>query len=107
MDASSLYSGLVSAGYPVAYREFREKKTPPFIIYYFDESQDFYADNSNYQERGAWVIELYTKTKNVTAEAAVEAQLATLGLPWSKQEVPVESEGMLMMFYTVQLIPVS
>lgn len=105
MTAQDLYDGLLETGYPVAYREFKSAQEPPFICYYFVDDDDLKADNKNYHPIGNYNIEFYTdKIKDTTGEAAIEAELETLELVWTKSETYIESEDMYEVLYQVQLI---
>lgn len=105
MTGQDLYEGLLTLGYPVAYREFKSAQEPPFIVYYFVDGADFKADNANYLPIGNYNIEFYSdKIKDPTAEAAIEAELGALGLVWAKSEGYIESEDMYEILYQVQVI---
>ena len=107
MTLQELYAGLLDSGYPVTYRAFPEDDNapaPPFICYLFVGDADLYADDSNYQAIGEYHIELYTETKDVAAEAAVEAELATLGLTWTKAETYIDTEDLYQILYAVRIV---
>ena len=63
MDAQGLYEGLLEAGYPVAYRQFKSAQAPPFVVYLFADDDDFKADNENYLPVGNYLVELYTEIR--------------------------------------------
>jgi len=102
MNAEQLYAGLALTGYPVAYHKFKSAQSLPFIVYRFGASADLMADNGNYHSISDFEVELYTANKDPTAEAAVEAQLAALGLAYGKVESYVADEEMYQLFYTVR-----
>lgn len=104
MTLQDLYAGLVKSGYLVAYRAFETSPTPPFICYLFVASRDLMADDSNYQGIGEYHVELYTETKSATAEAAVEHELADLGLCWSKSETYIDTEDLYQILYAVSIV---
>ena len=99
---------MVSAiGYPYAYYQFTKQtaQPPPFICFYYGSDNDLMADNKNYQKVANLTIELYTETKDFTAEAAVEAALDNAGLPYRREETAIDSERLyLCAFYTSVLI---
>lgn len=103
MEAQDLGVGLELTGYPVRYRQFKSAQAPPFICYFFVESADFMADNTNYAALGDYHVELYTKDKDLAAEAAVETQLKALGLVWLKAETFIDTEDMYMVLYEVRV----
>lgn len=104
MNMQDLYQGLLAAGYPVAYRQFRSAPPLPYMVYLYVGGDDFHADNSNYHPIGRYHIELYTAEKDPVAEVAAEDALRALGLTWSKDEAFIDSEDMHQVLYQVQLI---
>ena len=52
-----------SIGVPYAYYQFPNNTgiAPPFVCFYFDSSNDFAADNVNYQRIRPLTLELYTE----------------------------------------------
>lgn len=104
MDAADLFEGLQGTGYAVAYDHFNSAQTPPFICYRYIESADIYADNHNYVPRGDYHVELYTNNKDPAAEAAVEAELEALELPFQKAEAFIETEQMYQILYQIRIM---
>lgn len=91
---------------PCAYMQFPEDGTapePPFMVYYFDYSEDFLADNVNYAPIRHIVVELYTNTKDFTTESAVESHLTSNGFVFSKTEDYIESERLYMVTYNTEV----
>lgn len=93
-------------GLPFAYREFEEgsAEAPPFICFFFPGTNDFFADNSNYQRIEELVVELYTDSKDFDLEAAVEAVLTAHGLTFTRDEERLDSERMYMQTYTMEVV---
>ena len=91
---------------PNAYYQFEEDTgiVPPFICFYYTGSRDLYADNSNYQKIDHLVVELYTKDKDFTLEAALESVLKACGLTWTKAETRLDSEQMYVEVYDMDVI---
>ena len=94
-----------SIGYPATYYEF-QKDVPkrPYVVWYFPRSDDFYADGLNYQKIEQLNIELYTRTKDFEAEAAVEAVLASYGLSWTREEQMIDQESGYEVLYIMEVI---
>lgn len=94
---------------PAAYRQFPEgdpqnpAPSPPFICYYFSDSYDFIADNTNYQRIRLLDVELYTDNKDFALEEAVEAALNAHGLVYSREETYIDSEQMYMVVFTTNV----
>ena len=104
MTLEELYQALESIGLPVAYRAFKDPQNPPFLVYLFAYKSDLMAENQNYVEIDNFQVELYTENKDPTTEKLVENKLKELGLPYSKKETFVQSEGLFQLVYDIQLI---
>jgi len=104
---AELFNALKTLGIPVAYGEFvntpeNPAPPPPFITYRFSHSNDLKADNQNYAEISNFQIELYTASKDIAKEVAVQNLLKSLRLPYRKVEARLEK--MRQVVYEVQLI---
>ena len=95
-----------SIGVPYAYYQFPNNTgiAPPFVCFYFDSSNDFAADNVNYQRIRPLSIELYTDNKNFTLEQTVENVLNQNGLVYSREETYLDSEKMNMVTFMTEII---
>lgn len=93
-----------SIGLPYAYYQFPDdtQQAPPFICFLYDYD-DIYADDSNYVKRVVLTVELYTDTKNIPLESAVEAVFDENELPWSKASTYIDSERMWQTSYTMEV----
>ena len=90
---------------PTAYYQFPQgtaQKTP-FICFFYDGSDDFYADNKNYKKIRTLQIELYTDEKDFTLEAQVENLLDSYGLTYTVTESDIDSERMHETVYTTEI----
>ena len=96
---------LKQAEVPCAYYKFAEdtKQEPPFICYFFDGSEDLYADDINYLTIERLYIELYTDRKDFALEDKLQRILADNGMPWSKDEDNIDSEHMHVTVYTTTI----
>lgn len=109
MTQEQLYLHLKSLGIPVAYSEFivtdtNPAPTPPFITYIYSNNDDMMADNKNYVDIRNYQIELYTKKKDLYIEKLLEDKLKELNITYSKFESKIESEKLIQLVYTIQLI---
>lgn len=97
---------IAEVGIPTAYYQFTKKTAVPcpFICFYFDRSNDLYADNSNYQTIDNLIIELYTKEKDFELEQTLESVLRSHGMVWSREETPLDDEQMYMEIYNLNVI---
>ena len=95
-----------SIGVPYAYYQFPNNTgiAPPFVCFYFDSSNDFAADNANYQRIRPLSIELYTDNKDFTLEQTVENVLNQNGLVYSREETYLDSERMYMVTFMTEII---
>lgn len=97
---------IASAGLPYAYYEFPDDtpQTPPFICFYFPDSDDFYADNQNYVGIRRLYVELYTNEKDFDLESTVEGVLTANGLTFRKSDDYINSEKMWQTLYEMEVI---
>ena len=95
-----------SLGLPYSYYQFTEKTAQPcpFLCFYYEVSDDFAADNRNYQKIRPLTIELYTDDKDFALEAQIETALAAAGLVYSRSEVYIGSERMYQITYRMEVI---
>lgn len=95
-----------SIGAPYAYYQFPNNTgiAPPFVCFYFDSSNDFAADNTNYQRIRPLSVELYTDNKDFTLEQTVENILNQNGLVYSREETYLDSEKMYMVTFMTEII---
>lgn len=99
---------LTSAGYSIAYQAFpigQAPTTTPFMIYFYDGSDDFMAENTNYVNISNLVVELYTSgAREFASEAAVEAILKANHLTYSKNEEYIDDIAMYRITYEMEVI---
>lgn len=95
-----------SIGLPFAYYQFPEGtgQAPPFVVYFFNDSDDVYADGKNYQKKPVLNIELYTSEKDFELEAVVEEILTDNGLTYYREENHIDSEKMYQIAYEMEVI---
>lgn len=95
-----------SINLPYAYYQFPEgtDTEPPFICFYYPSEEGFYADDTNYAHVVQLIIELYTRTKDFAAEAAVEAALNAHGIPYARYESYLDDEKLIMNTYESEVL---
>lgn len=88
---------------PWAYYQFEEETSPPFLVYNFPESDDFYADNINY--KGKTVLELYycSDFKDFEAEEQIETFLKINGIAYTKEQTYIDSDAMWETLYNTEV----
>lgn len=89
----------------VAYRAFPKGKAPklPFICYLCTRTDNFDADDTVYHVVLRIDIELYTKTKDVVTETAVETVLNSNNIVWDKYEIYIDDEECYQITYEVEV----
>jgi hypothetical protein len=93
-------------GLPFAYDHFPtgQGPDPPFICFYLSGSDDFNADDTNYQKIRPLVLELYTDNKDFPLEETVETALNGAGLVFSREETYIDAERLYMVTFTAEII---
>lgn len=97
---------IASFGLPYAYYQFPDntKQATPFVCFFYPNSNDLYADQSNYQRITALAIELYTANKDFANEANIEAKLNEAGLTYIKSETYLDSERLFEVIYETEVL---
>lgn len=106
MTTTEIAALIASFGFPSAYNHFPEKDAPapPFVCFYYDQPDNFSADNTTYQRIASLSIELYTDNKDIAAESAVEAVLIANDMPYVKNESYIENERLYLNLYETEVI---
>lgn len=95
-----------SIGIPYAYYQFPDgtAQACPFICFFFSDSNDLAAENTNYKKIRTLNIELYTDNKDFALEETVENVLNSNGLVYDRSESYLDSERMFMVVYTTDIL---
>ena len=95
-----------SIGIPYAYYQFPDgtAQACPFICFFFSDSNDLAAENTNYQKIRTLNVELYTDNKDFALEETVETVLNSNGLVYDRSESYLDSERMFMVVYTTDIL---
>lgn len=106
MTYKEISTMIESIGFDFAYYQFPEgtSQAPPFVVFFYSQIDDLYADEANYQRIVTLNIELYTAEKDFDSEAAVEAVLAENDLTYYKEENYIDSEKMYQIAYEMEVI---
>lgn len=101
MSTQQIAAMIAGFGLPYAYDHFsptaeHPMPAPPFVCFSYPNSDDFYADDRNYQIIHAVSIELYTNNKDFALEARIESALTANELPWIKEETYLGGEKLYM-----------
>lgn len=101
MTTEQLKNLLTTTNYPVAYRYFATPQTAPYICFYSVGDTPFFADGKRHAAFKRYRIELYTNSKNETAESIVENALAAFC--FSKEEDYIESLKITRTTYEIEV----
>lgn len=97
---------IAGAGLPYAYYQFPEDtpQAPPFICFFFSQTDDVFADDTNYQKIVQLNIELYTNVKDFDLEASLEEILQNNNLTYYKEENYIDSEKLYQIAYEMEVM---
>lgn len=94
-------------GLPVAYRAFPigNAPQPPYLIYFYEASDDVMADNQNYTNIENLVVELYTSpSRDFTKEDTLDALLKSNHITYLKTEEYIEAISMYRTTYEMEVV---
>lgn len=101
MDEATLKTLLETTGYPVAYHHFSAPPELPYIVYLFDYTENFGADNKVYKEISNYLVELYADSKDPDAEKSIEDIFAANEIFWEKTENWIDTENLYQVAYQI------
>ena len=106
MTPQNIKTMIESVGIPYAYHQFADGtgQQPPFICFFYGNSNDLAADNTNYARIEPLYIELYTDEKDFALESQIETLLNTNDLVFRKEQTYIDSERMHETIYTTDII---
>lgn len=106
MTYKEINTMIASVGIDYAYDHFTDDTDHelPFICFLYSNSDDFAADNINYQRIRTLDIELYTENKDFELEETVETVLNNHGLVYARQESWIDSELMYMVRFSTEIV---
>lgn len=89
----------------VAYNHFNKRTEPPYVVYYVQDSENLFADNTVIAENVTVLIELYTKNKDIKLERQLKNILNNNELPYELVgESFIEEDNVYQIVYQVNLI---
>lgn len=106
MTYKQIASMVSSIGLPYAYYQFPEgtAQAPPFVVFFYADTDDVFADDTNYQRIATLNIELYTSEKDFSTESTVEQILKNNNLTYYKEENYIDSEQMWQIAYEMEVM---
>lgn len=97
-----IFDTLKKTNLPCAYSHFRDKVTPPYLVYIGRGQNTFGADNTWYFRDNQYQVEYYFAQKDEAKEKAVEDVLLADGYNYEKSDdVYIESEGLFVIYYYI------
>lgn len=103
MKLSDIKALLETVGFPVAYNEFGNPQTPPYICYIETGTDNMPADGTVYNKIRQITIELYTDIKSPDTEETLEDVLDGAGIFYEKSEVYIDSEKIYETIYEIEV----
>lgn len=95
---------LSETGIQYEYMEFEVGTiSPPYIVWYLDESRGFYADGINYLNVHSVAIELYTDEYDRALEERIETVLRKHDIGFKAQRTYLNDENMYETIYLVEV----
>ena len=106
MTPQNIKTMIEYVGIPYAYHQFADDtgQQPPFICFFYGNSDDLAADDTNYTRIERLYIELYTDEKDFALEKTVETLLNANDLVFAKEQTYIDSERMYETIYTTEVI---
>ena len=106
MTPQEVNSMVESVGIPSAYYQFADGtgQQPPFICFFYGNSNDLLADNTNYTRIERLYIEMYTDQKDFALEAKVERTLNDHGIVFAKSQDYIDTERMHVTVYESDIV---
>ncbi|MCQ2979630.1 MAG: hypothetical protein MJ245_07525 [Clostridia bacterium] len=103
-NLQELKTALDGLNIPVAYSHFNVATSTPYLVYYVDSSDGFYADNKTYSKTQTINIELYTDIKDETLEGSLETILNNNDLAYSiMSETYIDDEELYEVLYQIEI----
>ena len=97
----NLLSMLETTGLPVAYHHFNSPPKPPYIVYLFNDSNNFGADNKVYIKANNYQIELYSAIKDLASEKLIEDLFDENEIYYDKTETFIDKEKLYQVLYEI------
>ena len=90
---------------PIQYRAFASGQAPelPYIIFYENDSDNIFADNSNWFDVLNVVCELYADEKDIELETKIQKLFYDTEIQYNSTETYIDSENMYLKAYDVQI----
>ena len=109
MTLAELNQILALTEYPVAYSHWVSTDKvkvpdPPYILFYVEGSDNFFADNLAYVKGSNVIVELYTSIKDLATEEKLEELLDAHSISYESVETWIDSEKLFLKSYEMGLV---
>lgn len=105
MTRAEFFAALQLSGYPTCYREFKSPPgSKPWVCWLETSADPEPSDDVTTVMIQTVHVELYTETKDPTAEAAIEGILTDLEIPFSKSETSLDKEACILIIYEMEVL---
>lgn len=101
MDEITLNRILKKTGLPVVYHHWEHPPQLPYLVYIFDNSANFEADNKVYEKISNYRIELYSDYKDIKLEKKIEDVLDEHDIYYEKIETFIDKEEIYQVVYSI------
>ena len=103
MNLMEFKAELEKLGVPIQYRSFASGQAPqlPYIIFYENDSDNIFADNSNWFDVLNIVCELYSDNKDIELETKLQKLFYYNEIEYNSTETFIDSENMYLKAYDV------
>ena len=90
---------------PIQYKAFASGQAPqlPYLIFYENDSDNIFADNSNWFDVLNVVCELYADNKDIELETKLQKLFYDLEIQYNSTETFIDSENMYLKAYDVTI----
>lgn len=104
-DIQTMLTGITGFADKVAYEAFPNDVAPdpPYIAWAETGTSNFAADGTVYHEIHSITVELYSKTRDLDSEAAIEGAFVNNGLFWDKSIDFVGDENIYVTTYNISI----
>jgi len=85
--------------------EMEEGETkPPFLVFYYPDNNDLYADDMNFCKIKGLTIEFYTDYKDFENEAIIERILEEHEIAYDSESTYISGEHLFEQIYTMEVL---
>jgi hypothetical protein len=103
MTQAELQIELDKSGYPTVYGSFKEPKAPPYVVFIRPSADTVSSDYKVHGKFQDYIVELYTKQKDLVAEKKLEDILGTIDPEYDTLEVYIDTEKLFLVTYSITI----